>query len=416
MGKLTLHIGSGGSYYHFKDKVKENLSTNKQDSFLYLLPVNRAVRYLKKQLVSEIGQMAVLDPLVFTFRSFIRNLYDHFPEKKKVISPSMRLLLLQHILNTSEDRLNYFPSQETLGNGLILRADRMVEEFFQFGFRPEKFKKLPLAAEKKFSDFGYLINNIFNLYQDILTDESCLVNEVISLVKGNIIKEYYPSLRKIYISGFGIYSPPMFQFVSHLKSLYDIEIKLEYNSENQELFRNTFDAYEGLSKMSDQIIELPTDHDGFTKQIFKPIPENHQKNRFPVHLEIQYLYNPINEINFIATKIKQLHHNDNISLHKIGITFPNIEKYVPLIKNIFKDYDIPFNLSTGFSLAESPLIQSFMQVLRIVTSRFHTDEVYKLALSPFLKQSLIEEASLISHGARKIRLNYLQANCIFLIV
>ncbi len=410
MGKLTLYIGSRGSYYYFKDKVLEDLSANDQDSFLYLLPVNRAVRYLKKQLVTEAGQKAVLDPPIFTFRTFIRDLYNHFPEKKKVISPSMRLLLLQHILNTNESPLNYFQSQGTFGNGLILKAERMVEEFFQFGFKPEDFKEPPPTAEKKFSDFSYLINTIINMYHDRLTDESYLIGDVISMLEGNVIKEYYPALKKVYISGFGIYSPPMFQFVNYLKEICDVDIKLEYNSENEELFRHTADAYEGLSRMSDQIIEKIDDQDGLTRQIFKSIPVNHQKENFPVNLEIQNLYNRIDEINFIATKIKQLHHQDNIPLHEIGITFPDIEKYVPLIKNIFKDYDIPFNLSTGFSLAESPLIQSFIQVLRIVISRFHTDEVYKLALSPFLKEKLTEEANLIRQSARKIRLNYLQGN------
>jgi ATP-dependent helicase/nuclease subunit B len=410
MGKLTLHTGSTGSYYYFKDDVIKNLSINVEASFLYLLPVNRAVRYLKKQLATEIEKKALLDPPVFTFRSFIRDLYDHFPEKKKVISPSMRLLLLQHILKSNDDRFNYFPSEVNFGNGLIIKAERMVEEFFQFGFRPEDFEDPPLSAENKFSDFGYLINRIFNLYQDRLIDESSLTGEVSSLLNENILKEYYPTLDKVYISGFGIYSPPMFEFVKHLKENYEVEIKLEFNSENEELFRHTTDAYERLSRISDQIIKRSDDLEVFSRQIFKPVPVHHQKDSFPVNVEIQKLYNRTDEINFIVTKIKQRHHLDNIPLHEIGITFPDIEKYVPLIKNIFKDYDIPFNLSTGFNLAESPLIQSFIQVLRIVVSQFQTDEVYKLALSPFLKQKLIEEAGIINESARKIRLNYFQTN------
>ena len=111
MGKLTLHTGSTGSYYYFRDKILKDLATNNEPFFLYILPVNRAVRYLKKQLVTGIESKALLDPPVFTFRSFIRDLYDHFPEKKKIISPSMRLLLLQHILRTGDNQLDYFPDQ-----------------------------------------------------------------------------------------------------------------------------------------------------------------------------------------------------------------------------------------------------------------------------------------------------------------
>jgi len=182
MGKLVLHTGSKGSYYFFKDKILEDLATNNEPFFLYLLPVNRAVRYLKKQLVTGLEHKAILDPPVFTFRSFIKNLYDHFPEKKKIISPQMRLLLLQHILNTHDKHLDYFPDQGIIGNGLVLKAERMVEEFFQFGFRPEDFEKPPSTADKKFSDFSFLINEIFNLYQDKLTDESSLMAEVLKII------------------------------------------------------------------------------------------------------------------------------------------------------------------------------------------------------------------------------------------
>ena len=407
MGKLTLHIGPRGSYYYFKDKVKEDLALNDQNSFLYLLPVNRAVRYLKKQLVSEIEKKAILDPPVFTFRSFLLDLYNHFQEKRKIISPGMRLLILQHILNKNDTPLNYFPGHGTTGNGLVLKAERMVEEFFQFGFGPDDFKEPPPSAEKKFSDFAFLINEIFNLYQDKLTDDSSLIGEVLTLTDGKIIKGYYPALKKVYISGFGVYSPPMFEIVKSLKEICEVDIKLEYHSENEELFRHTSDAYDRLSRLSDQIIELSDHQEDFSLKLFKPTSANVQKQNFPVNLEIHKLYNRNVEINFIATKIKKLHHDDGIPLHEIGITFPDLEKYVPLIKNIFKEYDIPFNLSTGFSLAESPLIQTFIQVLRIVISHYHRDEVYKLALSPFLKQHLVEEANLIHQGAKKIRLNHL---------
>jgi len=385
LGKLTLYTGSRGSYYYFKDKILDHLSVNDFDSFLYLLPVNRSVRYLKKKLVAETAHKSLLEPNVFSFRSFIRDLYNHFPEKKKIISPSMRLLLLQHILNKREHDLNYFQSPGHFGNGLVLKADKMVEEFFQFGFRPNDLSNPPSTAVAKFSDFSFLIKTLFDIYQNNIADESSLLGEAITILNKNVLKDYYPNLKKVYISGFGIYSPPMFQFVNLLREFCDVEIKLEYNSENEELFKHTSDANERLSKMADQIFKLSDQHEVFNRRLYQSSANTAYVEEIPANLEIQNLHSRVDEINFIATKIKELHHEKNIPLHEIGITFPDVEKYVPLIKKIFKDYAIPFNLSTGFSLAESSLIQSFMQVLRIVISNFNSDEVYKLAISPFLR-------------------------------
>jgi ATP-dependent helicase/DNAse subunit B len=410
MGKLTLYTSPSGSYYYFKDKALEHISNNEPDSFLYLLPVNRSVRYLKKKLVTQTEPKSLLDPLIFTFRSFIRDLYNHYPEKKKVITPSMRLLLIHHILNIQEHDLNYFQKSGSFGRGLVLKSDQMLDEFLQFGFRPGDFDQPPSTAENKFSDFSYLTTTLFEIYQNKLIDESSLMGETFAFLTKEAIRKNYPRLNKVYISGFGIYSPPMFQLIDILKDMCDVEIKLEFSEENEELFKHTNDAYERLSMLSSQIITLEDDHHKLGRHIFNSTHSDVQIESISTNIEINKLHSRVDEINFIATKIKQLHHQKNIPLHKIGITFPDVEKYVPLIKKIFKDYGLPFNLSTGFNLAESPLIQSFMQVLKIVISNFQTEEVFKLAISPFLRQNLSSEANFLRQSARKIRLNYLQGN------
>jgi ATP-dependent helicase/DNAse subunit B len=286
----------------------------------------------------------------------------------------------------------------------------MLEEFFQFGFRPGDFNDPPLTAENKFNDFNFLINSLFNIYSNNIIDESSLINEALSFINKEILRDIYPKLKSVYISGFGIYSPPMFQLVNSLKEICDVQIKLEYSSKNKALFKHTSDAYERLSIMSDRIVELNDDMSVFSQRLFNPSEATDQVHIFPVTLEINRLYNRADEIGFIATKIKELHHQNGVPLHKIGITFPDLEKYVPLIKNTFNDFGLPFNLSTGFNLAESPLIQTFMQVLRTVISGFQTTEVFKLAISPFLRKQLTDEANLIRQTARKIRLDYLKGD------
>ena len=124
MGKLTLYIGSRGSYYYFKDKVLAHLSGNESESFLYILPVNRSVRYLKKNLIAQNDRHCLVDPNIFSFRSFIYDLYNKFSDKKKIISPSIRLLLLQHILNKTDLDLNYFQRTGNFGNGLVQKTNQ----------------------------------------------------------------------------------------------------------------------------------------------------------------------------------------------------------------------------------------------------------------------------------------------------
>ncbi|MCK5342516.1 MAG: hypothetical protein KAR20_03880, partial [Candidatus Heimdallarchaeota archaeon] len=197
MGILRLHIGPRGSYYYFKDKIIGHLSSGKKETFLYFLPVNRALRYFKKDLVLTTDCKAVIDPPVYTFRSFFQHLYKYFPQKKRIISQPMRLLLIDHILRENQAQLRYFNAQQMLGNGLVMKADQMVEEFCQFGYRTDDFIEPPPAAESKFTDFGFLITELYRIYGDQLIDESSLIGELTHELDADLLKNIYPDLEKI---------------------------------------------------------------------------------------------------------------------------------------------------------------------------------------------------------------------------
>ena len=407
MGSLQLHTGPRGSYYYFKNDILDLLSTGQKESFLAILPVNRAVRYLKKELVSIIKNQALLDPPIYTFGSLTQRLYQLFPQRKKIISKPMRLLLVNHLLRSAQPGLNYFQSQWNLGNGLVQKVEGMVEEFYQFGFRPEDFSEPPPTAEIKYQDFGYLITELFQIYADRLIDEAALLPEVVNRIDARILQEFAPDLKKIYLSGFGLYSPPMLKFLTIAKEYYDVEIKIEYDSNNQHLFRHTADAFDALSKLATKISDYSQGSDNLHLSLFNPSTSASKNHKFSTDILIQDGHNRLDEIRLIVSRIKEMYHKNGQPLSRIGITFPNIEKYIPLIRKVFKESGIPYNLSTGFSMAESPLIQSLVQVLRVAASGFKSEEVYKLALSPFLKTNMSAEAEIIRRYSKKFRLNYI---------
>ena len=270
MGRLCLHTGPQGSYYFFRDEVLEHLRSGEEKSFLYLLPVNRAVRYFKKQLVLEAQNKALQDPNIFTFRSFFQFFYQNLPDRKKMISQPMRLVLLNQVLKEQRDRLSYFQPEWNFGRGLLVKTDLMLDEFFQFGFQADDFSTPPPSAEKKYKDFGFLIHAVTERYGGKLTDESSLISVVLNRLPGKIFKRLFPDLKQIYISGFGIYSPPMLRFVRFAREHYDINVKIEYEARNEHLFRHTLNAFDALSVMADQTINHRQDRAGIAPYLFNP--------------------------------------------------------------------------------------------------------------------------------------------------
>ena len=322
----------------------------------------------------------------------------------------MRTILLRHILNEHREQLHYFQPRWTFGQGFLTKIDQMLEEFFQFGFRPQDFSSPPLTAEKKYIDFGMIISALLEKYGETLTDEASLITLVLNHLDERGLTDLYPDLKTIYVSGFGIYSPPMIRFLLMAKKYYDIEVKLEYNARNEHLFAHTTNAFEALSALADRSIQHEEDRTAVADLLFNPDRQNLNRSALKVPVTIRRALIRSDELRMIACDIKQLSADSQIPLHRIGLTFPEIEKYVPLIRKIFSEFGIPYNLSTGFPLYRSPLIQTYMQVLQVAVSGFQVREVYKLALSPFLNTDLTQEALLVYQGTHKCGIQYLSGD------
>ncbi len=63
------------------------------------------------------------------------------------------------------------------------------------------------------------------------------------------------------------------------------------------------------------------------------------------------------EVKAIARTIKHLYREKPVALKRVLVTFPNMEAYAPLVRRIFSQYGIQFNLSYGMSLLNSPVGQ-----------------------------------------------------------
>ncbi len=103
-----------------------------------------------------------------------------------------------------------------------------------------------------------------------------------------------------------------------------------------------------------------------------------------------------------------------IPLHEIGITFPSLEQYAPLIHEIFPRYGLPdnglpYNLSTGFQLSQSPLIRSFLLLLEAPLSQFDFKKLTQLVSSPFFQPETeyLLTASQIKLLSRELRTTHL---------
>jgi ATP-dependent helicase/DNAse subunit B len=387
MPGLILHTGAQGRYYYFIDRINKLLA-GQSDSFIYILPVNRAVRYLGKKLVLNSAGHILIEPQIFTFNSLTRHLYQFLEKPEKIIPRSMRLILISQILQELGPELAYFKNQLPVNSGIANRIDQMLDEFCEFGYQPSDFTQPPPTCQDKYKDFGRILSSLHNKYNDQLLDERGVLGRAVQYLDQKIFRKIFPDVQYIFISGYGIYTPPMLDFIKKVRAWCRVEVKLEYNEQNQELFAHTRQAFNALKVLSSEVIEDSTAGDLIYRYFFKSTVQAK-----PAHSSARYtaasytcreLKNKEQEVTFIAATVKNLHLQTGVPLHRFGITFPDLENYAVLIRNVFKDAGLPYNLSTGHALARSALIQSYLQVLKIVTHGFECEQIYELLLSPLI--------------------------------
>ncbi|NOX87728.1 MAG: hypothetical protein GXO77_01795, partial [Calditrichaeota bacterium] len=379
MKELVIFTGAASSYYHFKNELIESVKRGHPD-FLAILPVNRAVRKLKRELIDQARGQVLTDPPVFTFDRLLLEIYQSLPSARRLISADMFMVLISDILEKNAAQFEYLLPAKQMNEGLVKKVSDILSELRSFGFDSRRFARLELEDRKrhpqKYNDFAVLLTLLENKLGSGLIDEPFARAQAAENVTENLFKELFPKVQKVFISGYGLFSPPMFEFIDRVRNWAPVFIKLDYMPENPVLFNHTLNALQRFQTMNAQI-----------RQIEKKSPlALHLFNRSnpprtlldgKERIRIVGLQEREQEVAFIAGKIRRLR-RQGIALHRMAVTFSHLEKYVPLIRKVFREYGIPFNLSTGFELVQSPLIADFLAVLQIIELDFPLEKTLAL--------------------------------------
>ena len=384
MGNVTLFTEPSGAYYFFTEDILSHIDANQDDEYLYILPVNRAVRYFKKHLLNHCGRPAIIDPPVYTFTTFVRYIFSKTPCAKQIIPASLRLIYINYLLEKHQEEFQYLKYNKSSASGLVSKTAQMLSEMSQFGIRPGNFTEPPVSAKAKYQDLTKLLILLYDLYGEDCIDESMLFSEVASGLDTELVGKLFPGLKKIYINGYGIYTPPMIGIIKKLADRYNISIKLEYDPVNESLFSHTYNAFDALKPLASKITTRGNGKSDIHKFLFNAAGPDKNQERYKDEFIIRSLPSREDEVKYIAGTIRDLYRKKDMPLHRIAVTFPNLEKYAPLIRKTFSEFEIPYNLSTGFKMSQSPLVQAYLQVLTLRMSNFETGAMSKLLTSPFL--------------------------------
>jgi len=430
---MSIILTKGNVSTNISAEIRARLTSGKWDTFLCLVPTNRKVRQLTREFI-EIAFSGVLRGLnrklvfnIYTLDTLVTKLYRVCGDVKTLLSDAMRIILFNDIINELE--LPYFKSlgvQQTAFQGTVVRLANAINSLKTAGVYPEY-----LEFDLSESDAGEMqkladILSIYKAYEDrlgsnfsersseprseakrLFIDKAGIhkvVAERLSQDATRIVRRVFPKVDMMTVSGFDVFSEPDFDIISQISSVIGMCISLDFDENNEMLFGHLIENHHKLLNSGfclAEKVEESASKSYLAQNLFNKDKEVECAN-FKEQINLLSAEDRVDEVETIAKLIKYLSLKDeHIKLDKICVTFYRVEDYEHIIREIFPIYGIPANITTGYQLANSPVVVSILSLLEVVESNFSRREVSRAIKSPCLQFTCadgdeIDDGNLIS--------------------
>ncbi|MGA9291005.1 MAG: UvrD-helicase domain-containing protein, partial [Ignavibacteriaceae bacterium] len=385
-------------------RIDDTIKNEELDKLLLIVPTNRKIRYLKKDIISFSPGKATGKINLETIGTYAANLFFcDSPGSKtnvhqmKILSDAASSVLLKQSIHRSS--LKYFDNN-AVPPGTLDRIRNVISEYKKHGITPPKLKQESVSldgTEKlKAEDIAEIYEKYRQKCNELYVKEiGDVYSEMVQLPADEFserFRELYPKVNLIVINGFDEFTIPEIEIINYTANInsMDLFIQFDYYKYNNLIFSHLDKCYNiFISKGFSPVIDSSK---GELNRIQNLIRENLFKKNSSGKVEI--LKPSINkiagqtrerEIELIAKEIKNLVIVQGIEPNQICVAFNLIHKYSPGVRNIFSTYGLPFNLTDRFSLNTSPAVISIINFLEILENDFYYKNIFRALSSGYLK-------------------------------
>jgi ATP-dependent helicase/nuclease subunit B len=391
-------------------EISRIITSGQMERLLLIVPTNRKIRYQKKEIISAVPSKAASKINLETIGTFSSKLFfrDH-RFSGRILSEAAASVLIKQSFR--EIKPKYFSAYNNeIPSGTLERIRNVISEYKRHGITPAKLKaeskNLKGAEKLKAED----ISAVYSAYQEKC--EELQVKEIGDIYSGLInlspigfnemFRELFPEADLIVINGFDEFTGPEIDIIDLLSlvSNCSLFISFDYYNYNPLIFSHLDKCYSKLEQMGFKEIQdkSATGDDKFISMI----KENlfNKKKKVPVvefkdSLVKITARNREAEIILVAKEIKNLIIDQKIEPNKICVVFNLIQKYSPVIRDIFSLYGIPFNLTDRFLLSNSPPVISLINFLEIPENDYFYKNILRALSSGYLNIKGIDLSSLL---------------------
>lgn len=390
--------------------INDFIKQGKLNELLLIVPTNRKIRYLKRDLVSKSPNKSASKLYLHTFATFVEQIFkgNNF-QSTNVLSEATAAVLINK--SFKDVKLKYFSNyKDEIPRGTLERIKNVISEYKLNGITPSRLlseaNKLEGSEKLKAIDITNVYQNYSNACKQLKVYEiGDIYSEVLSFEQNEFESRFklsFNEISTIIINGFDEFTIPEIEIINLTANLIGINlfVLFDYYNYNPTLFSHLDKCYEnfiekGFEEIEDiSLIQFNEYQTRIRNKLFS-LKENH----LPALSEIEVVQitaqSSEEEIILIAKEIKNLIIEKNVSVDSIAVVFNLISDHSIILRDVFHQFGIPFNLTDRFSLSESQPIIALINFLEILQNNFYYKNIFRALTGRWIKLDGLDLSNLL---------------------
>ena len=395
--------------------IYEKIKSGMLNELLLIVPTNRKVRYLKREIISSSPNKTSRKINLETIGTYSTNLlFASGANNSRVLSEAASAVLLKQ--SFQEVKLKYFSGYNgDVPHGTLQKINNVISEYKKQGITPgrlsEEVQLLTAAEKEKGEDIAAIYENYAEKCSRLFVREiGDVYGELNKLEQKKFIEQFrllYPDVKLIIINGFDEFTNPEIEIINSSANILGIDLYLifDYYDFNPLIFSHLQKCYDKfISKGFQPVIdESPGIYQNFQNDVREKLflkDFNKKTERYENSITKISASDRRKEIELVAKEIKDLMVEKKIKPDKICIAFNLIQKYSPIVRDIFTLNGIPFNLTDRMHLSSSPAIIALINYLEVLENDFYYRNIFRALSSGFLKIKNVDPSNLLKASVK----------------
>lgn len=356
---MILHLGRDS-----KEKRREIYKKILSAPSASIITPEQATLDLEKDIIETLGLPGLLFHEVTSFSRLLHRMIERY-EGEEVLSDVGKYLLLRQVVEESKDKLPLY-GKSFDKDGFYEELSSALELFQRTGISGEEILKL--EESKRLKELGL----IYRAYENTLQEQGFYQDAALELFESSPALGLYSS-DQVWILGYKALDYMQWKMIDAINPHTQIHLVLSY--EEDDIFmptRRTKEALERNYLCSHHYYKSPkSERVAFSKELV--YDEGKKRDFVP---EVFSAKDPYSEAEFVGLHIlKRMKEDPTLSYGDFKILVSDMDSYDFVFRQIFTALGLPLFSDRRRSILESPMIQTFLSLLRIYQRGFKREDL-----------------------------------------